>query len=322
MLRRAVSPGFRVRHFVASRNDSGGFCTRLRQQPQPQILRHVGVLVLVDQDVFETLLVLAKNFRRCAEQADILQQKIAEVGGVERLQPLLIGDVKLLALAVGEARRFARRHLFRRQAAVLPAVEDHGENARRPAFLVELLGFQDLFDDADLVVDVQNREIRLQTDHFRVAPQDFHADRMESAQPRHALDDLPDHLADAQLHLARRLVGEGDRQDVAGPGAAEIEDVGDPRRQNAGFPRPRAGQHQHRAVERLDCFPLLRVQIGQIGRAARAEGARRYPAGNGRGVQLDAAIGLSHVILSARRWHSRMAISRGEGPLVALVPPL
>src|SRR2546429_1505181 len=32
-----------------------------------------------------------------------------------------------------------------------------------------------------------------------------------------SLDDLPDHGADAQLHLARRLVGEGDRQNFRGP---------------------------------------------------------------------------------------------------------
>jgi len=76
-----------------------------------------------------------------AEQPYVLQQKIAEVGGVERLQPLLIGDVKLLALAVGEGRGFTGRHLVRRHAAVFPAVEDHGEHPSRPSFLVELLGF-------------------------------------------------------------------------------------------------------------------------------------------------------------------------------------
>ena len=84
---------------------AGRGASRLRQQPQPQILRDVGVLILVDQDVFEALLVLAQHVRVLPEQADAFEQQIAEVGGVERLQPLLIGDVELLALAVGEARR-------------------------------------------------------------------------------------------------------------------------------------------------------------------------------------------------------------------------
>ena len=144
-----------------------------------------------------------------------LQQQVAEVGGVERLQPLLIGGVELLALAVGEARGFAGRHLVGRQAAVLPAVDQHGQHARRPSLFVELLGFEELLDQPDLVVDVEDGEIALQADQLGVAAQDLHADRVEGAEPRHALDDLPDHLADALLHLARGLVGEGDGEDLA-----------------------------------------------------------------------------------------------------------
>src|SRR3546814_15999102 len=40
----------------------------LRQQPQPQILRHVGVLVFVDQDVAELVLVFLQHLRMFAEQ--------------------------------------------------------------------------------------------------------------------------------------------------------------------------------------------------------------------------------------------------------------
>ena len=65
---------------------------RLRQQPQPQILRHVGVLIFVHQDELEALLVLPQHVRVLPEQPDVLQQQVAEVGGVERLQPLLIGE--------------------------------------------------------------------------------------------------------------------------------------------------------------------------------------------------------------------------------------
>ena len=37
-----------------------------------------------------------------AKQADVFQQQIAEIGGVEDLQPLLIGRIELAALAVAE----------------------------------------------------------------------------------------------------------------------------------------------------------------------------------------------------------------------------
>ncbi len=253
----------------------------LRQQPQPEILRDVGVLIFVDQDVSEARLVLPQHVGLLAEQPDVLEQQIAEVGGVEDLQPLLIGLVELQPLAVGERRGFARRHLLGREAAVLPAVDQHRQHARRPALLVDVLGFDKLLQQPDLVVDVENGEIGLQPDQLGVAAQDLHADRMERAEPRHALDHAADDLADAVLHLARRLVGEGDGEDLAGPGAAGGENVGDAHGEHAGLAGAGAGQHQHRAVERLDRQPLLGIEPGEIGRAGAARGPR--PRGNAAG---------------------------------------
>ena len=112
-------------------------------------------------------------------------------------------------------------------------------------------------------------------DQLGVAAQDLHADRMEGAEPRHALDHLADHRADAALHLARRLVGEGDRQDLARPRAAGGEDVRDARGQHARLAGAGAGQHQHRPVQRLDRLPLLGIEVGEIGRAARAAARAR-----------------------------------------------
>jgi len=42
-----------------------------------------------------------------AEQPDVLQQQIAEIGGVENLQPLLVAGVELAALAIAKDRGFA-----------------------------------------------------------------------------------------------------------------------------------------------------------------------------------------------------------------------
>ena len=88
----------------------------------------------------------------------------------------------------------------------------------------------------------------------------------------------PTMRADALLHLARRLVGEGDGEDFRRPGAAETEDVGDARGQHAGLAGAGAGEHQHRAVERLDRLALLGIEPGEIGRARRRARARRDPA--------------------------------------------
>ena len=264
----------------------------LRQQPQPQILRHVGVLVFVDQNEFEAPLILPQHFGLLAEQPDAFEQEIAEVGGVEDFQPLLKRLVEFQPLAVGEHGGFARRHLLGGEAAVLPAVDQHGQHARGPPLLVDVLGFEQLLEQPDLVVDVENGEVGFQPDHLGVAAQDLHADRMERAEPRHALDHTADDVADAGFHLARRLVGEGDGQNLAGPGAAGGEDMGDAHGEHAGLAGAGAGQHQHRAVERLDREPLLRIEPGQIRRARGRLRARGNAAGGGarRCCRLDIAL--------------------------------
>ena len=159
-----------------------------------------------------------------------------------------------------------------------------GEHAGRPALLVDVLGLEQLLQQPDLVVDVEDGEVGLEADQLGMAAQDLRADRMERAEPRHALDDLPDHGADARLHLARRLVGEGDGEDFRGARAAEREDVGDARGQHARLAGAGAGQHQHRAVERLDRLALLRIEAGEIRRRHGRARARRDAAGGGRGV--------------------------------------
>ena len=126
------------------------------------------------------------------------------------------------------------------------------------------LGFEQLLEQPDLVVDVEDGEVALQPDQLGVAAQDFHADGVEGAEPRHALDRLADHRADAVLHLAGGLVGEGHGEDFGRPRPAGREDVGDAGGQHPRLAGAGAGQHQHRAVQGLDRLSLLGVQVVQI----------------------------------------------------------
>ena len=112
---------------------------------------------------------------------------------------------------------------------------------------------------------------------------------------RHAADDGGDTL----LHLARGLVGEGHRQDLPGPGFAEIEQMGDPRGQHPGLAGAGAGQHQYRAVGGLDRLALFGVQPVQIGRGrhgGRGPGRGRRGRGQrGRGRRLVPAGGVERI---------------------------
>ena len=64
--------GFRARALRRRPRDDGGVCSAaraLRQQPQPEILRDVGVLVLVHQDVLETAPGTARSTSGCSRNS-------------------------------------------------------------------------------------------------------------------------------------------------------------------------------------------------------------------------------------------------------------
>ena len=123
-----------------------------------------------------------------AEDHQHVEQQVAEVAGVERLQPLLILGVKLGAAAGGEGFGFAGVDLARSPAAVLPAVDEAGKLARGPALLVEVRGLDQLLEHAQLVVGVEDGEVGLEPDQLGMAAQHSRGDRMEGAEPRHAFD--------------------------------------------------------------------------------------------------------------------------------------
>ena len=182
---------------------------------------------------------------------------------------------------------------------------------------------EQLLQETDLVVDVENGEIGFQPDHLGMAAQNLHADRVEGAEPRHAFDHAADDLADAVFHLARRLVGEGDGQNLAGPGAAGGENVGDAHGEHAGLAGAGAGQHQHRAVQRLDREPLFRIEAGEVRRRRRGGTRTRGYASRRRGRRvrrIDVALQTGQprlvslrpmlLILMPPRWHLKGVFTR------------
>ena len=221
-------------------------------------------------------MILPKHVRILAKQPDGLEQEIAEIRGVERLETLLIGGIELEAAPKGETRGLASRHFVRGEPAVLPIIDQARQRTRRPLLLVDILGFEHLLHQTDLIVGVEDGEGRLEVDELGMTAQDLHPDGVKGPEPRHALDHLADHPADPLLHLARRLVGEGDGEDLGRSRAPEAEDVGDAGGQHPCLAGPGAGEHQQRAVKRLDRKPLLGIEPGKIRRC----GAGARPRGD------------------------------------------
>ena len=148
---------------------------------------------------------------------------------------------------------------------------------------VDALGLEKLLQEADLVVGVEDGEVRLQADQLGMAAQDAGGDRMEGAEPDF-VGGIADHRLQPLAHFARRLVGEGDREDLAREGAAQRQDMRQARRQDPGLAGAGAGQHQHRPVDRLDGLTLRLVEAIEMGgRAGRRRGHRRDDRGEGSG---------------------------------------
>ncbi len=231
----------------------------------------VGILIFIDQHVAKAVVILGEDFGVFLEQANAFEQEIAEIGGVQCFEPGLIVLVDLLALAIGKEPGIGRGDVLGQQAAIFPAIHHGRELAGRPAFLVDVFGGEQLLDQTDLVVGVQNREIGAQADQFGVATDQPRADGVEGAKPWHALDRGSDQLADALLHLAGGLVGEGDGEDLVATGFSRGKDMGDAGGQDAGLSRAGAGEDQQGAFGCLYRLALFGVEPGKISGLTRGE---------------------------------------------------
>ncbi len=124
-------------------------------------------------------------------------------------------------------------------------------NSRGGVFLVSMLRASwSCLISRILVVGVEDGEVGLQADQFGVAAQHARARGVKGSDPP-AFDRTAEQRRDALAHLARRLVGEGDREHLPGPRPAGGEDVREPRGQHPRFAGAGPRQHQHRPLRRL-----------------------------------------------------------------------
>ena len=146
-----------------------------------------------------------------AEKPQTFEQQIAEIAGVEVFEAALIGRVEVAALAGSKRDGFPLRNGGWRQSAVFPTVDEALQLSRRPTLFVDVGGLDNLLEQPHLIVVVKNCKTGLEPDQFDVAAQNLDANRMERAEPAHALDCWADQCADAVFHLARGFVCESHR---------------------------------------------------------------------------------------------------------------
>ena len=240
--------------------DDGEVAMDLGQPADQEVLRPVGVLVLVDHHVPELARVELARLLGRLEELDRLQEQIVEV---ERVRVPERGEVALEDpgdLFVLEVVRAPQR---RRALHPVPRVADSGERlARRDELVVDAQLFLDLLDDGDLVGRVVDHEVARESDLRRLAAQEPRAERMEGRQP-HALRVLANESFDPLAHLAGSLVGEGDGQHLVRFRVPVADQVRDPVRDDARLSRACAGQNEQRPRAVQHGFALFGIELGE-----------------------------------------------------------
>ena len=242
----------------------------LRQPADDRILRIVGVLILVDQNVLELLLIAGQHVGTIPQQDVGLQKQIIEVHRAVALATLAVdvvdvaefGDLGLPVL--GRAGRIGQIGA-RRDEAVLGI----GDTRREHVGLVLLVGKVQFPDDGLqqvlAVAGFVDGERIGEPDLFGVLAQDARKDRVERTHADIAAAVIGDHLCDALAHLLGGLVGEGERQDVEGRHAL-LDHIGDARGQHARLARTGAGDDERRGVVIDHGIALCGVQALQYRR--------------------------------------------------------
>ena len=238
------------------------------------VLRVVGVLVLVNEDVAESVMVVLGHVRMVTQQFDGAHDQVVEVDGVGEREPMLVFGVDdrvqrldvadgadlVAALAGFEVGRILGELRLDADELVLVVGDASEDGARRVAFDVDVEFGGDDLDESFGVGGVVDGESVGQSDGLAVAAQDAHTCGVEGGHP-HALGDGADERFESFAHLGGRLVGEGDGEDLTGPCAEPAEDPCDAAGEHARLARAGARADEQRLPLVLHGLRLLRVEV-------------------------------------------------------------
>ncbi len=231
------------------------------EQLQQPVLSVVGVLVLVDQNVAEGAAPALTHLLEQLQRVDGPHQQVVEVHRVRLEHPLLIERESLGDDLLKWTRRRFRIHPGVDQL-VLGAGDLRADRARRVALRVDVQLVHAAFEHPQRVGLVVDREAARVAEPLSVGAQHPGAGRVEGRHP-HRPGRAADQRLDPLAHLLGGFVGEGDREDLARPGGAGRQQVGDPVGEHAGLAGAGAGQHQQRPLAVAHRLALRLVQLRQ-----------------------------------------------------------
>ena len=226
-----------------------------------QVLRPIGVLILVHHHVHELVRVLVADGFRLLEQLHRLQQQVVEVERVGvaqclRVELVELPDVLLARVPGVRGEGFGAFH------AVLRMADSREREPRRHGALVGAHLPERLLHHRELVGRIVDDEVTREADVRRLAAQQARAERVERGDP-HPFAVHPQQRLDARAHLLRGFVGERDREQAIGLAEALADEIRDAVRDDARLAGARAGKNQQRARAVEDGFLLFRIESGK-----------------------------------------------------------
>ena len=244
IVERSAAPAVDRLVVVADDGERRAFADEQLDEP---VLRRIGVLVLVDEQVAAALAPLRRRRLVRRQEPDRQRDQVVEIHGLVRAQRVVVAAVRLRGGPVVVAARGLRRGRGGHQR-VLPGTDPPLCGTRAGA-----VGRPDqLGDDALDVAGIEDREAGLEAQRGGVTANDLEPERMERADrdvggevavalPR---QQLPGPLA----HFARCPVRERDRDDPLRVVAA-FDEMPDLRGDDARLAAAGARQHEQRAIE-------------------------------------------------------------------------
>ena len=235
------------------------------EEPEEAVLGGVRVLVLVDQDVAPEPSVVGEDLRVLGPEADGQGEEVVEVERPRPLEPRLVALVDARHLELARASG-GGPDVVGALEPVLGATHpvDDGGGGRDPLVEGELAAeLPHQGEPVGLVVDDEVPRVAQVVD---VRAQDARAGGVERGDEGKAARRPPGPLREearhALRHLARRLVREGDGEDVPGIDPLSHQ-VGDPVGDDPGLPAARPREDEERALGAGNRLALGGIEPGQ-----------------------------------------------------------
>ena len=248
--------------------DYGEVAAVAGQQVDYPVLRHVGILILVHQDMRDDILEILRHLRMTVQEDIGVQEDIVEIHdsllpAFFRIQPVHIAYTVLAHLGV-LADGLVIVHVCLCGNQIVLRGGYAGEHLAWLVDLVVELEFLDAHLDCVLRISsiIYRKRLR-KAQKVGVLPEYTGKYGMESAHPQTARAVPADDGRDALLHLPGRLVGEGKGHD-GGRLHARLYQARNLPRKHASFPGSGSGDDYRSSVSTSNCLLLNTVQSRQI----------------------------------------------------------